>query len=136
MLAANSPARAAYEEEDLRMEITVRRRSDVQIIQLRGAVRLGQGVDTFRRAIDDAFLAGDVRLILNCAEVPMIDSSGIGVMVKSLSSAKQRGGDVRLVNPSKFVTQTLRLIGVLNLFTTYEDEDQAVESYSSQERAQ
>ena len=61
----------------------------------------------------------------------MIDSSGIGVMVKSLTSAKQRGGDVRLVNPSKFVTQTLRLIGVLNLFTTFEDEDQAVASYSS-----
>jgi anti-sigma B factor antagonist len=114
------------------MEITVRRRSDVQIIELRGAVRLGHAVDTFRRAIDDAFSAGDVRLIVNCADVPMIDSSGIGVMVKSLSAAKQKGGDVRLVNPSKFVTQTLRLIGVLNLFTTFEDEDQAVESYSSQ----
>lgn len=113
------------------MEITVRRRSDVQIIQLRGPVRLGQAVDTFRRAVEDAFAAGDVRLILNCAEVPMIDSSGIGVMVKSLTSAKQRGGDMRLVNPSKFVTQTLRLIGVLNLFSTFEDEDKAVESYSS-----
>ena len=53
-------------------------------------------------------------------------------MVKSLSSAKQRGGDIRLVSPSKFVTQTLRLIGVLNLFTTFENEDQAVESYGSQ----
>lgn len=113
------------------MEITVRRRSDVQIIQLRGPVRLGQAVDTFRQAIDDAFSAGDVRLIVNCAEVPMIDSSGIGLMVKSLSAAKQRGGDVRLVNPSKFVTQTLRLIGVLNLFTTFDDEDQAVESYNA-----
>jgi anti-sigma B factor antagonist len=114
------------------MEITVRRRSDVQIIQLRGAVRLGQAVDTFRQAIDDAFSAGDVRLIVNCADVPMIDSSGIGVMVKSMSAAKQRGGDVRLVNPSKFVTQTLRLIGVLNLFSTFENEDQAVDSYNPQ----
>ncbi len=128
-MQAEKVAQAAAEK--LRMEITVRRRSDVQIIQLRGVVRLGQAVDTFRQAIDDAFSAGDVRLVLNCAEVPMIDSSGIGVMVKSLSSAKQRGGDVRLVNPSKFVTQTLRLIGVLNLFSTFEDEDQAVESYSS-----
>jgi len=128
-MQAEKVAQAAAEK--LRMEITVRRRSDVQIIQLRGVVRLGQAVDTFRQAIDDAFSAGDVRLVLNCAEVPMIDSSGIGVMVKSLSSAKQRGGDVRLVNPSKFVTQTLRLIGVLNLFSTFENEDQAVESYNA-----
>jgi anti-sigma B factor antagonist len=114
------------------MEITVRRRTLVQIIQLRGVVRVGQAVDTFRRAVEDAFAAGDVRLILNCAEVPMIDSSGIGVLVKSLTSAKQRGGDLRLVSPSKFMTQTLRLIGVLNLFSTFENEEQAVESYSAQ----
>lgn len=113
------------------MEITVRRRSDVQIIQLRGTVRLGEAVDTFRRALDDAFAAGDVRLVINYAEVPMIDSSAIGVLMKALTSAKQRGGDLRLVNPSKFVTQTLRLIGVLNLFAVFEDEDQAVESFAA-----
>jgi anti-sigma B factor antagonist len=113
------------------MEITVRRRSDVQIIQLRGPVRMGQGVDAFRRALDEAFAAGDVRLILDCAEVPMIDSSGIGLLVKSSTDAKQRGGGIRLLNPSKFVTQTLRMIGVLNLFATFEDEDKAVESFSS-----
>jgi anti-sigma B factor antagonist len=112
------------------MEMTVRRRSDVQIIQLRGPVRLGQAVDTFRQAIDDAMAAGDVRLVITCDEVPMIDSSGIGILVKSLTSAKQRGGDVRLVNPSKFVVQTLRLIGVLNLFTVFSDEDSAVASFS------
>ena len=33
-----------------------------------------------------------------------------------MASAKQRGGGVKLVAPSKFVVQTLKLIGVLNLF--------------------
>jgi anti-sigma B factor antagonist len=111
------------------MEITVRRLSEVQIIQLRGPVRLGDAVDTLRRALDDAFAAGDVRLVINYAEVPMIDSSAIGVMMKAFTSAKQKGGDLRLVNPSKFVTQTLRLIGVLNLFSVFENEDQAVASF-------
>jgi len=113
------------------MEITVRRLSEVQIIQLRGAVRLGDSVDTFRRALEDALAAGDVRLVINYADVPMIDSSAIGVMMKAFTSAKQRGGDLRLVNPSKFVTQTLRLIGVLNLFMVFEDEDRAVKSFGT-----
>jgi anti-sigma B factor antagonist len=85
------------------MEITVRRVSNVQVIQLKGAVRVGQPVDTFRRAIEDAFSAGDVQIVLNCSEISIIDSSGIGVLVKALTTAKQNGGDVRLVNPSKFV---------------------------------
>ena len=95
------------------MEISVRRLSEVQIIQIRGALRLGVGVDSFRQAMEDALAAGDNRLVINFAEVPMIDSSGIGILVKAMASAKQRGGGVKLVNPSKFVVQTLKLIGVL-----------------------
>jgi anti-sigma B factor antagonist len=111
------------------MEISVRRLSEVQIIQLRGAVRLGVGVDNFRQAMEDALAAGDTRMVVNFAEVPMIDSSGIGILVKAMASAKQRGGGVKLVNPSKFVVQTLKLIGVLNLFEVFQDENTAVQSF-------
>jgi anti-sigma B factor antagonist len=112
-----------------KMEINVRRLSGVQIIQLRGALRLGAAVDSFRQAVDDAMAAGDTRLVIQCAEVPMMDSSGIGVLVKAMASAKQRGGNVKLVSPSKFVVQTLKLIGVLNLFEVFEEENSAVQSF-------
>src|SRR5882757_10243614 len=104
------------------MEINIRRLSEVQIVQIRGALRLGAGVDSFRQALDDAMAAGDTRMVINFAEVPMIDSSGIGVLVKAMASAKQRGGGVKLLNPSKFVVQTLKLIGVLNMFEMFDDE--------------
>src|SRR6185312_2869599 len=89
-----------------KMEINVRRLSEVQIVQIRGALRLGPGVDSFSQTMDDALAAGDTRLVINFAEVPMIDSSGIGILVKAMASAKQRGGGVKLVTPSKFVVQT------------------------------
>lgn len=113
------------------MEITVRKSSDVQVVQIRGALRLGPGVDSFRQTIDEAMAKGDTRLVINFAEVPMIDSSGIGILVKAMASAKQRGGGVKLVTPSKFVVQTLKLIGVLNLFQIFEDENTAVQSFNA-----
>ena len=112
------------------MEISVRRVSEIQIIQIRGTVRLGPAVDGFRQAMDDALAAGDTRLIVNFAEVPMIDSSGIGILVKAMAAAKQRGGSVKLLNPSKFVVQTLKLIGVLNLFEIFQDEESAIQSFT------
>ena len=112
------------------MEISVRRVSEIQLIQIRGTVRLGAAVDGFRQAMDDALAAGDTRLIVNFAEVPMIDSSGIGILVKAMAAAKQRGGGVKLLNPSKFVVQTLKLIGVLNLFEIFEDENAAIQSFA------
>jgi anti-sigma B factor antagonist len=112
------------------VEINVRRRGDVQLIELRGALRLGDGVESLRAAVEEAFATGDTKIVVNLAEVPMIDSSGIGVLVKCMASAKQRGGAVKLVNPSKFAVQTLRLVGVLNLFQVFDDEAAAVASFS------
>ena len=59
----------------------------------------------------------------------MIDSSGIGLLVRYLTAAKQRAGSVKLLNPSKFAVQTLRITGLLKLFETFDDQEQAVSSF-------
>ena len=112
------------------MDINVRKRSEVQVIQLRGALRLGSAVDELRQVVEEAVGNGDTRIVVNLAEVPMIDSSGIGLLVRFLASTKQRGGSIKLVQPSKFTVQTLRLVGVLNLFEIFDDDDQAVSSFA------
>jgi len=60
--------------------------------------------------------------------VPLIDSSGIGMLVRYLTTAKQGGGAIRLLKPSKFTVQMLKMVGLLSLFATYEDLSQAVSS--------
>jgi anti-anti-sigma factor len=72
---------------------------------------------------------GDTHIVLDLSEVPMIDSSGIGLLVRSLTTAKQVGGSIRLLAPSKFVIQTLKMIGLLNLFDVFEDPQQAIASF-------
>ena len=112
------------------MDINVRKRSEVQVVQLRGQLRMGPAVDSLRQTMEEAVGAGDTRFVINLSEVPMIDSSGIGLLVRLLASTKQRGGSVKLLQPSKFAIQTLRLVGVLNLFEVYDAEDAAVQSFS------
>ena len=112
------------------LDINVRKRAQVQVVQLRGALRTGPAVDGLRQTIEEALGGGDTRIVINLAEVPMIDSSGIGLLVRFLASTKQRGGNIKLVQPSKFAVQTLRLVGVLNLFQIFESDDAAVESFA------
>jgi len=112
------------------LDINVRKRSQVQVVQLKGQLRLGEAVDDLQRTINESLSEGDTRFVINLSEVPMIDSSGIGLLVRFLTSAKKRGGSVKLVNPSSFAQKTLRLVGVLSLFDVYEDDDQAVASFN------
>ncbi|MGH6630552.1 MAG: STAS domain-containing protein [Burkholderiales bacterium] len=100
------------------------------VIQLKGDLKIGDAVDALRQSVDDLLGSGDARLVLNIAQVPMIDSSGIGILVRTLTSAKQRGGSVKLVSPSKLAMQTLKIVGLLNLFEVFDDEAKAVASYS------
>jgi anti-sigma B factor antagonist len=111
------------------LDISVRNRSRVQLIHLRGQLRLGQAVDELRQTVEESIGNGETFFAINLSEVPMVDSSGIGLLVRLLASVKQRGGNLKLVQPSKFAVQTLRLVGVLNLFEVFDDDDAAVQSF-------
>jgi anti-anti-sigma factor len=112
------------------LDINVRKRSQVQVIQLRGALRMGPAVDGLRSTLEEAIANGDTRIVMNLSEVPMVDSSGIGLLVRFLAVIKQHGGNLKLAQPSKFAVQTLRLVGVLKLFEIFDNDDAAVESFS------
>lgn len=112
------------------MDINVRKHSDVQVIKLRGDLKIGDAVDSLRQTMEEHLGVGDARIVVNIEEVPMIDSSGIGILVRSLTSARQRGGNLKLVNPSKLALQTLKIVGLLTLFEIYDDEAKAVASFS------
>ena len=111
------------------MEIDVRTQDQVKIIKLRGKLNLGPSLDRTNETIKDLLNAGESRFLLDLQEVPMIDSSGIGLLVRYLTAAKQRGGSLKLLNPSKFALQTLKLVRVLNLFEVFADQQLAVSSF-------
>jgi anti-sigma B factor antagonist len=112
------------------MEIEIRSLGEVKLIRLSGKIMLGAAVDRLRENLDDMMDNGANRFLLELAEVPMIDSSGIGLLVRYMTAAKQQGGALKLLNPSKFTVQTLKMIGLLNLFEVFQDQDQAVSSFN------
>jgi anti-sigma B factor antagonist len=112
------------------MEIDVRTQSDVKVIKLRGRLTLGDAVDRLRSTVEGLLQVRDSRFVVDLGEVQMIDSSGIGLLVRLLTTAKQQGGSLKLLNPSKFAVQTLKMIGILNLFEVYEEQEEAVESFA------
>ena len=105
-------------------------RSQVALVHFKGPLRMGPDLDSLRQVLDEALRNEDTRIAINLSEVPKIDSSGIGLLVRIMVSAKQRGGNVKLVAPPELIVKTLRLVGILNLFEVFLDDDAAVASFS------
>jgi len=123
------PAGKKHQPNGGRVDIEVRSQGQVKIIKLRGRLSLGEPCDRLRATIEDLLKAGDNRLVLDLGELATMDSSGIGLLARYLTSAKQQGGSLKLVNPSKFVVQTLKLVGLLNLFEVFSDSQAAAVSF-------
>jgi anti-sigma B factor antagonist len=111
------------------VDIDVRSEAGIKVMKLRGRMTLGESVDRFRQTFDDLLNAGDTRFVVDLGEVSMLDSSGIGLLVRCLTAAKQKSGSVKLLKPSKFAVQTLRMTGLLSLFEVFEDQELAVASF-------
>jgi anti-sigma B factor antagonist len=111
------------------VDIDIRTLDDLKLLKIRGRITLGVGVDRLRDTLEDLLVAGSNQWVLDIADVGMIDSSGIGLLVRYLTAAKQQGGALKLLNPTKFAMQSLKMIGVLNLFEVYDDQEVALSSF-------
>ncbi|MGI9104597.1 MAG: STAS domain-containing protein [Terriglobales bacterium] len=112
------------------MDIDVRKFGKVHAVRLKGQLKLGEPVDELRSTLDGIIAENSVSVVLNLTEVPMADSSGVGAMVRYQSSLKQKGGALKLVNPSKLVSQTLKILGLLSVFEVFDDENAAIQSFT------
>lgn len=111
------------------MEIHVRDNSSITIIDLSGNLIIGKSEESLRETIKQLLAEERKLLLLNLADVPTIDSSGIGAMIKSFTSVKEAGGKLKVLRPSRMARQLLSITGLLSVLETYEDEKAAIASF-------
>lgn len=111
------------------MKIGIRKKGDVTILDLKGKILIGNGIDELRESINDSINNKNTNLLLNFANVPYLDSTGLGEVVRSYTSVKKEGGIVKIVNLTNKVKDLLSVTKLITVFETFEDEDKAIESF-------
>ena len=111
------------------MKIEKRKKGDVVILDLKGKILIGDGIDVLRDSINSAVDKNETKVLLNFAEVPYLDSTGLGEVVRSYTSIKKAGGTVKIVNLTNKVKDLLSVTKLLTVFDTFEDEDKAIASF-------
>ena len=102
----------------------------ITIVELTGSLTIGRNEESLREAVT-RLIAEEQRLVLlNLAEVPTIDSSGIGAVIKCFTSLQEANGQMKVLKPSRMARQLLQITGLLSVLETFEDEQAALESFS------
>ena len=111
------------------LDVKERQAGDVTILDLSGAVRIGEGSIALRDAIRDLAGQGKKELLLNLAGVNYVDSSGIGELIANYTTVSRQGGQLKLLNLTDRIQNLLVITKLLTVFDVYENEPEALKSF-------
>ena len=102
----------------------------ITVLDLDGRIVLGDETSMFREKVKSLIADGKKKIVLNMKNVAMIDSSGLGALVASYSSAKSAGASLRLSNLGSHANELLQVTKLLTVFEISNTEADAVRSFS------
>jgi anti-sigma B factor antagonist len=113
------------------MQIEERAVGDVTVLDLKGKITLGEGDELLKDKVNSLVNQGHKKIVLNLADVPYIDSAGLGEVVRTYTTVSRQGGSLKLLNLTKRITDLLSITKLLTVFETFDSENEAVRSFSA-----
>jgi anti-sigma B factor antagonist len=111
------------------MQISERTSGTVTIVDLSGVLNLGPATERLHDKINSLLQQERKQIILNLRDVTSVDSGGLGELVRTHTSAKGRGGAVKIVNLPKRIQDLLVMTRLVTVFDTFDNENDAVKSF-------
>ena len=114
------------------MQIEQRIVDNVAIIGVTGDITLSKGGDVLLKdKVQSLLHQGYTNLLIDLSGVSYVDSAGLGELVQTYVTAKNRGGRLRLLNPTKRLKDLLVVTKLLTVFESYDNEAAAVASFQA-----
>jgi anti-sigma B factor antagonist len=112
------------------MTITERKNGDVTILDVEGKILLGEGDVQLNKKIADLISRKDTKILLNLSQVPYMDSGGLGEVVRSFTTVKREGGELKLVGVTARIKDLMTITKLHTVFDIFETEAEGVASFS------
>ena len=101
----------------------------VTVLDIVGRLTMSQPAQRLKDKINSLISQGLTQIVLNLANVPYIDSAGLGQLVASYGSVLKAGGALKLLNVGARNQELLSITRLLTLFESFDSEAEAVQSY-------
>ncbi|MEE8349338.1 MAG: STAS domain-containing protein [Acidobacteriota bacterium] len=115
------------------MAITTRIVEGVTILDVKSRILTGPGAQEIQFEVRAALQSGDQRILLNMSAVNIIDSDCVGDLVGAFVTAKNRGGQLKLVHLTKSANQVMNTTKLLTVIESFDEETTALKSFFESE---
>ena len=112
------------------MEIIATQRGGVVSLALAGRLD-AFSAPRLRQCLDEAMAQGQVRLVVDLSNAPLVDSNGLGVLVSGMKQARQNGGDLKLAGLQPTTRVIFELTRLDRAFDIADDVEAALAAFQA-----
>ncbi len=114
------------------MRIKARMKNGLTILDIEGPITIGDENGVLSREILGLLDSEQNQILLNLAQVGVVDSTGIGELVRCFTHVTRVGGQLKLLNLTKRLRELLYITKLLTVFESFDDEAKAVASFGNE----
>ncbi len=112
------------------MEMIVREKGPVTVVQLTGRLDLASG-SSLKEQVKKLLAKNETTIHLNLAQVEFINSSGLGALVSIMKEVRLTKGRLTLSNLASYVQEIFDITQLSHIFEIYQTEDEALASFQA-----
>lgn len=111
------------------MNYSISEKYNTVVITLKGKVMGGPSASKYLEEIKSLIDQGKTNVVVDLSKVNFMNSSGLGVLITSLTSLRNAGGDLKICNASDRIESLLMVTKLITVFKHYKTLDEAVAAY-------
>ncbi|MCA9784460.1 MAG: STAS domain-containing protein [Calditrichaeota bacterium] len=111
------------------MTITEETANDVSILTIKGNIMGGPDAEVFYNKVKSLIDANQRKIVLDLSGVKLMNSSGLGILIKSLKPVKESGGDFHLANISEKIDSLFMITKLYTVFSTFDTVADATKAF-------
>lgn len=111
------------------MKISEKKVHNVTVLTLDGSLMGGPEAVSLNEIINRLLDEKSLSVVINLENVERVNSSGLGILIKALTTFKANGGELKLAKINSKVENLLVMTKLNTILESYETENAAINSF-------
>lgn len=111
------------------MKLSSRETDGVVVIEPRGKIMGGPDATAMHEMLHELVAHDKKRVIIDLGGVDWMNSTGLGILISSLTTMRNNNGDLKLANITEKIQSLLTITKLVTVFETFDSVEEAVSSF-------
>jgi len=113
------------------MNLKEKELNGIVVLELSGKVMGGPDANLLSEKLHELVDKEKTKVIADLSKVSWMNSSGLGILIGGLTTMRNNGGDLKLVNVTDRIKSLLIITKLITIFDAFENMEDALKSFKS-----